>query len=482
MPKCKIDGQEIEFKPGTNLIEVARSAGIDIPYYCYHPALSVVAQCRMCAVEIEGMPKLQTACSTVATDGMIVKTTSEKAKSNQKSVMEFLLINHPLDCSICDKSGECDLQDFSYGYGSDHTRYQEVRRTFQDDDMGPVIKKNMNRCIHCTRCIRFADEIAKTREIVALQRGNHTEIVTVDGKPLRTDYAACYADVCPTGSLTLKDFRFQKRVWYLKKTSTICEGCSRGCNMDAWWEGDTIQRCTPRENQEINKWWLCDEGRFNFRYTQDPARIVNPMVGTREVSWEEGIRNFQTESKTGKVAVLVGTDLTVEEMSQVLTFAKASLSGASVQHFGTPGVASSSDDKDIDHLLKRQSKTANLNGAESLQIPAFKSLPAGTQKVVVFRGGRAALPDWGTVPALGVGVFTQTELGRFQSVLPGAAFTEKSGTVLNWAGTKQRFEKAVPPRGQSKPLEDICRSLAQGVPVTPSLAPSRPGFARNYDL
>src|SRR3954470_10345208 len=278
MPKCTIDGREVEFTPGQNLIEVAKKAGIDIPFFCYHPGLSVVAQCRMCTVEIEKMPKLQTACSTVATEGMVVKTKSERALQNQKSVMEFLLINHPLDCPICDKSGECDLQDNSYKYGDSYQRYTEERRTYLDLDMGPVIKKNMNRCIHCTRCIRFGDEIAGVHEMVAVQRGNNTEITTVDGRPLETDYAANYADICPTGSLTLKDFRFKKRVWFLKKTPTVCEGCSKGCNMEIHEDANVIYRCVPRENLEINKWWLCDEGRFNFHYVNAEDRVVDPAT------------------------------------------------------------------------------------------------------------------------------------------------------------------------------------------------------------
>src|SRR3954464_13598706 len=175
MPKCMIDGREVEFTPGQNLIEVARKAGIKVPYYCYHPGLTVVAQCRMCAVEIEKMPKLQTACSTAAAEGMAPHTQSEKTKKNQASIVGLLVINHPLDCPICDKSGECDLQDQSFKYGDAYSRYTEERRTYVDLDMGPVIKKNMNRCIHCTRCIRFGAEIAGIREMVAVQRGNNTE-------------------------------------------------------------------------------------------------------------------------------------------------------------------------------------------------------------------------------------------------------------------------------------------------------------------
>jgi NADH-quinone oxidoreductase subunit G len=474
MPKCTIDGKSVEFQAGTNLIEVARQAGIEIPYYCYHPAMTVVAQCRMCAVEIEGMPKLQTACSTPATEGMVVKTTSERAKANQKSVQEFLLINHPLDCSICDKAGECDLQDFSFKYGSDKIRYEEVRRTFIDEDMGPVIKKNMNRCIHCTRCIRFGQEIAKIPEIVAVQRGNHTEIVTVENKPLQTEYAGNYADICPTGSLTIKDFRFKKRVWYLKRHHTICEGCSRGCNMELWAEKDTIYRCTPRTNMEINKYWLCDEGRFNFRYVNDASRVSTPLVKSggelKENTWSAAIGTAQAVLNGKKTMVLVGSDLTQEELTTLQGFAKKM--GAPIFHFGTPGVLTSKDDVDIDSILKRKSKTANLHGAEKLGLQPFTAAPAGINAALIFRGGRSAVPQLSGVTQVGVGVFFTAELKAFDVILPSTSFAEKDGTIVNWQGTEQKLKAAVPPVGGSKHLAEVLALWSGG--VTPSAGdPSR---------
>src|SRR3954469_18673066 len=294
MPKCAIDGREVEFAPGQNMIQVAKKAGIDIPYFCYHPGMTVVAQCRMCIVEVEKMPKLQTACSTPVTDGMVIKMkTSERAMKQQAATMEFLLINHPLDCPICDKSGECDLQDHSFDDGDANSRYTEERRTYLDLDMGPVIKKNMNRSIHCTRCIRFGDEIAKIHEMVAVQRGNNTEITTIDGRALETDYAGNYSDVCPTGSLTIKDFRFKKRVWYLKKTATVCEGCSKGCNMEIHEDGNVIYRTVPRENMEINKYWLCDEGRFSFHYVGREDRIAEPQVAGSNTEWSTAIEQVK---------------------------------------------------------------------------------------------------------------------------------------------------------------------------------------------
>jgi NADH-quinone oxidoreductase subunit G len=305
-------------------------------------------------VEIEKMPKLQTACSTPATEGMVVKTKSQRAIDNQKSVMEFLLINHPLDCPICDKSGECDLQDNSFKFGDAYSRYTEERRTYMDFDMGPVIKKNMNRCIHCTRCIRFGSEVAGIHEMVAVKRGNNTEITTIDGRPLETDYAGNYADVCPTGSLTLKDFRFRKRAWYLKKTATVCEGCSRGCNMEIHQENNKIYRCLPRENMEVNKYWLCDEGRFNFHYVGDRHRVTSPQAGGQAAEWGAAIDSARAALKgAAKVAVLVGSDLTQEEGKLLQEAAPQAFPGASLYHFGTTGVKTAGDDADSDKLLKR---------------------------------------------------------------------------------------------------------------------------------
>ncbi len=459
MPKCIIDGREVTFTPGQNLIEVARSAGIEIPYFCYHPGLSVVAQCRMCAIEIEKMPKLQTACSTPAAEGMVVKTQSDRVKKNQKSVMEFLLINHPLDCPICDKSGECDLQDFSFDYGDPHMRYTEERRTYLDLDMGPVIKKSMNRCIHCTRCIRFGDEIAGIHEMVAVQRGNDTEITTIDGLPLMTEYAGNYSDICPTGSLTLRDFRFKKRAWFLKKTPTVCEGCSRGCNMEVQQENNMIYRCVARTNLDVNKHWICDEGRFNYQYAHDADRVVEPALQTKSgltlSDWTQAIRKAKETVLGKKVVALVGSDLTQEEAGLLISFLPENFQGISIFHYGTPGVHSVKDDGHADKILKMKSKTANLNGLEKLGLKGFESLPPGTQAVLVFRGGRAVVPELRNVQVVGVGVFNKPQAEKFEAVLPGASFVEKEGTIINFEGREQKFKRAILPVGQSKMLSEV---------------------------
>lgn len=466
MPKCLIDGREIEFAPGQNLIEVARKGGIEIPFFCYHPGLTVVAQCRMCLVEIEKMPKLQTACSTVATEGMVVKTRSERVKQAQAATMEFLLINHPLDCPICDKSGECDLQDNSFKFGDAYSRYTEERRTYLDLDMGPVIKKNMNRCIHCTRCIRFGTEVAGIHEMVAVRRGNNTEITTIDGRPLETDYAGNYADICPTGSLTLKDFRFNKRVWMLKKTPTVCEGCSRGCNMEIHQDANVIYRCLPRENLEINKYWLCDEGRFNFHYVHARDRVVEPAVaqsgsGLQMTDWGRAIDAAKAAVQGKKVAVLVGSDLTLEEASLVLEFSRKCLGDAPVSHFGTAGVKTAAEDGAADPILKRKSRTSNLHGVEKLGIRPFDPGASSFDVAVVFRGGRAAMPELKSFrTVIGVGVYERPVAERFGAVLPGAAFAEKDGTVVNFQGVEQKLRRAISPPGQSKQLSEILMTWA----------------------
>jgi NADH-quinone oxidoreductase subunit G len=473
MPKCMIDGREVEFSPGQNLIEVAKRANIEIPFFCYHPGLSVVAQCRMCTVEVEKMPKLQTACSTVATEGMVVKTKSERVRQNQASVMEFLLINHPLDCPICDKSGECDLQDNSFKYGDSYTRYTEERRTYMDLDMGPVIQKNMNRCIHCTRCIRFGDEIAGIHEMVAVKRGNNTEITTIDGRPLETDYAGNYSDVCPTGSLTLKDFRFRKRAWMLKKTPTTCEGCARGCAMEVQQDANVIYRCVPRTNMEVNKFWLCDEGRFNYHYVQDDTRIRNPAhqggAGLEMSDWTQAIDRARSALKGKKVTALVGSDLTQEEAKLLQQFLPKALPGSQMFHFGTPGITSAADDGDEDGILKRKSKTSNLHGLEKLGVKGFDSMPSGTEAVLVIRGGRAILPDsvlGGKLPVVGIGVFNQPVAEKFAAVLPGTSFAEKAGTIVNFEGREQRLHPAISPAGKSKQLSEILMMWANSGAVS----------------
>jgi NADH-quinone oxidoreductase subunit G len=334
-----------------------------------------------------------------------------------------------------------------------------------DVDMGPVIQKNMNRCIHCTRCIRFGDEVAGIHEMVAIQRGNNIDITTIDGKQLKTEYAGNYSDICPTGSLTLKDFRFKKRAWMLKKTPTICEGCSKGCNMEIQQEGNQIYRCIPRENLEINKHWMCDEGRFNYHYTQDPSRILFPMKkndGSWTLSdWDENLSSLRADASAKDLTLLVGTDLTNQEMTAIQEWASKKAPQAKLLSFGTPGVETVAQDGPKDTILKMKSKTSNLNGAEKLGIqPLMGSVKS--EVVMVFRGGRAELPRIESKRVHGVGVFLEKDRAPFVSILPGLAFTEKEGTVINHQGKEQRFQRSISPKGKCKAMGEMMMLLMNG--------------------
>ena len=259
------DGRPIEVPKNINLIEAAKLAGIDIPHFCFHPRLSVVGQCRMCLVEIEGIPKIQAACTVPLKDGLSVKTTTEKVRNSRAATMEFLLINHPLDCPICDQAGECTLQDNAFGYGQQLSQYDEKKRQFPTFDrtmIGPNVIADMTRCIQCTRCIRFCQEIAGTSELTFLDRGGRTLVWTHDGGPLANDWSGCAADVCPVGALTLQEFRFRSRVWYLAKTKSVCPGCNVGCNTSVESKEGIVYRFLPRLNPPVNDYWLCDHGRL----------------------------------------------------------------------------------------------------------------------------------------------------------------------------------------------------------------------------
>ena len=458
MPWCLIDGKNVEFSDGATIIEAAGSAGIFIPHFCYHPGLGAPAQCRMCVVEVEGRTKLQTACSTPACEGMIVKTGSERVKQVQKSTMEFLLINHPLDCAICDKSGECMLQDNSYHYGDATMRTVEERRTYADLEMGPVIKKNMNRCIHCTRCIRFGEKVAGIAEMAAFGRGGSTEIATLDGAELKTPYAGNYSDICPTGALTLKDFRFKKRSWLLTKTAAVCEGCSRGCAIEVHHADGVVYRQVARENLRINRYWICDEGRFLYRYLGDPERVRQPLVSGNISDWVSAAGVAREMFNGGRVMVLAGEDLTLEEAKELLDFVRPA--GAWIFRFGTPQVCAARDDGDEDMILRRKSKTSNLHGLQQLGISAFDGRPSGT--VLVVRGGRAVIPDLGGCKVIGAGVFQGGETTDFEAVLPGRAFLEKGGSIVNCDGIEQRGVSVVPGPAEAKGLGDILRLLGRG--------------------
>ncbi len=457
MPELQFNGKKISFVEGENLIEAAKRVGHEIPHYCYHPGMTIVAQCRMCLVEIEGQRKLNTACSTICKEGMVVSTKSENVKKGVAGVQEFLLINHPLDCPICDQSGECSLQEYSLKHGAADTRNDFHRRTYLDVDMGPSIKKNMNRCIHCTRCIRYCDEIGDIYEMVAMERGAVTEIVTMDGNPLQTAYAGGLADICPVGSLTTKDFRFSKRVWYLKRNESICDGCAKGCNITVSSEKGIVFRLEPKENPKVNKWWMCDEGRYGFHFIHSPSRVLYPTVvsSSENITWEDALTQFQQHVRTSsEVGVLICADATLEEVQ----IAQKALPKASFFSY-SPTVDGSGQDEALDHLLRRKDKSPNIKGMEKLGLESFAKFQPKDYDLCIFITGGKVRPPYGLAElakkAIGVGVLMKEELLGYTLVLPGLSSLEKSGTYINHDSIEQEFKAAIPSLGFARPLDYI---------------------------
>ncbi len=465
MPSVNIDGVAVEFQPGEKIIQAAGRVSNHIPRYCYHEGLSIVAQCRMCLVEVEGQKKLVTACSTPCADGMKVNTTTARVKDAVAGVQEFLLANHPLDCPICDQAGECSLQDYSFKHGEEDTRYDFFRRTYIDVDMGPSIKKNMNRCIHCTRCIRYCDEVGQIHEMIAEQRGNNTEIITIDDQPLRTAYAGGLADVCPVGSLTTKDFRFKKRVWYLKTSEGICDGCAQGCNITHSQDSGLVFRLEPRVNMEVNKWWMCDEGRYGFHHVHSPSRVMGPTEwkdgNPKSMLWGEAIASVRSFIQGAKsIAFLVCADATLEEAHALQKAYPAA------EFFSySPTVMASSEDQPLDHLLRRKDKSPNLKGLEAAGFKAYSGFDPKKYDLCFFVSAGKVRPPYGLAKlakkAIGLGLFLKEELSGYQFILPGPSTYEKAGTFVNFKGMKQSFKPSIAPVGMSRPLEMLLSALLE---------------------
>src|SRR5438270_6537866 len=302
MPKVTIDGKEIEVEAGANLIEAACRLGIDIPYDWYHPAISIAGQCRLCMVDIDKAPRPTIACNTLAADGMVVFTETDRVKETRRSMMEFHLINHPLDCPVCDQAGECWLQIYYMKYGLYDSRMTDEKvHKPKALPVGPHVMLDAERCILCSRCVRFCDEITKTGELGIFNRGDHSEIGLFPGADLENKYSGNVVDICPVGALTDRDFRFQVRVWYLDTTTSVCPGCARGCNIDVHVnrrrphhaEGRRVARLKPRFNEAVNRWWMCDEGRYGYGFVDAPSRLSTPVQRdagvTRELGWDAAV-------------------------------------------------------------------------------------------------------------------------------------------------------------------------------------------------
>ncbi len=478
MPKINVDGKEIEFKQGQSIIEAARENGIDIPHFCWHPKLSVSGNCRMCLVEVEKMPKLVIACGTFAADGMVVHTDSDKAISARNAVMEFFLINHPLDCPICDEAGECKLQDYAYQHSVGESRFVE-EKVHKDKrvELGPNVMFDAERCISCSRCIRFSDEIAKDPQLTFVKRGDKVTITTYPGKQFDNPYSMNVVDICPVGALTNRDFRFKARVWDMSRTNSICNGCARGCNIEVWVRNNEVLRLVPRYNEEVNSYWMCDHGRLNtFKFVNDKDRVDGPHLRIEgnliKVGWDEAYAEAASRLKVfGKdeVAVIGSAYATVEDNFIAAKFAKSVLGTGHldfVRHIN-PAFG--------DEILKNEDVTPNTKGAELAGVVPSKNGFDFSGIVKAIREGKIKAlyileddiinenPELENVFAkLDLLMIHATNFNKTSSiadiVFPATTYAEKNGTFINFQGRAQRLRPAIATLDIDRALEGMALS------------------------
>jgi len=341
MVEIELDGQKVQVAEGSMVMHAAEKAGTYIPHFCYHKKLSIAANCRMCLVEVEKVPKPMPACATPVTNGMIVRTHSDKAVKAQKSVMEFLLINHPLDCPICDQGGECQLQDLAVGYGGSSSRYQEEKRVVPHKDVGPLISmEEMSRCIHCTRCVRFGQEVAGVMELGMVHRGEHSEITTVLNDTVDSELSGNMIDICPVGALTSKPFRYSARTWELSRRKSVSPHDGTGANLVVQVKNNKVMRVVPLENEDVNECWIADRDRFSYEAVNSDDRLTQPMIKQggqwQTVDWQtaleyvaDGIKRIQAEFGKNAVGLLASPHSTVEELY---------LAGALVRGLGSQNI------------------------------------------------------------------------------------------------------------------------------------------------
>jgi len=486
MPKCVINGKEIDVPGGTTVIQAADRLGIEIPHFCWHPDLQVDGNCRMCLVEVEKMPKLQIACNTVVTEGMVAHTATPKAVQAQQTTLEFLLINHPIDCPVCDQAGECYLQDYYMTNGLHQSKVQIEEKVHKRKvvDLGPIML-DAERCVLCSRCIRFEKEVTGTNSFEFRNRGDHTEIATFEDRPITHDYAGNLADVCPVGALLSRDFRFKMRVWFLSATPSICPGCSTGCNIDVESRDGEVHRLSPRRNVEVNRSWMCDYGRALFRDISSPSRLLGARFREGStwtpVSLDVALDTLASRLKDAgpSVAFVASAQATNEDLFVFRTLAEAR-GGLLDFRVGSP-------EKNVrvreDKVLLRADKNPNTQGCldqalGKTGIPEIlNACTKGSIKVVLLQDAELLRRPEATalahVPFVAVmASLDGPELERCHLALPAAMWAEVEGTFTNYQRRIQRIRKAVPAPARARPRWDLAASLLErlGHPFTPKSA------------
>jgi NADH-quinone oxidoreductase subunit G len=534
MVNVQIDGVWRQFPKGTRIIEACRSVGSIVPHYCYHPKLTAPGNCRMCLVQtgmpprpapgqepqrdehgyepIGWMPRPVIACANTVAENMGIRTSGELVEKCREGVMEFLLINHPLDCPICDQAGECRLQEHSVGHGRGVSRFIDMKvKKPKNVDIGPRIRLDDERCIMCSRCIRFMDEVAGDPVLGFTQRGTHTTLTVHPGRLLDSNYSLNTADICPVGALTSNDFRFQMRVWFLKETSSIDVNCGTGTNITIWTRGNKIHRITPRQNDEVNSCWMPDSHRLNFHYIDGENRLSQPLAknaaGLHEpTTWSAALASAASAIKSfapDQIAIIASGRMTNEELF---------LTRALAENIGTQHLSIVPRSGEADHLLIAADRNPNTTGAKlvwenndpSSKLDSIRNaVRSGDIKALIVLG-EDLVSDAGfssdDLSNLGLLVqlhtLTNPTASRAHFVLPTAAFAEKRGSMVNLSGRLQRLNRAVEPTGQCRDdwesirdlicaitgdkheihhIEDVFKSIAENIPAFQNLTLSKIG-------
>lgn len=490
MPLIKINDREVEIQKNETVFNAAARVGIEIPFYCYHPGLKIVASCRMCLVEMIGMPKLMPGCSTTVAElppgkkledkyDAIVLTESEKVKTARAAVLEFLLLNHPIDCPICDKAGECKLQDYSYEHGRDYSRFVETKKVPRKRDLGPTIMLYPSRCIMCSRCVRFCEEISGTEELKVRLRGSREEIDIVPGHPLNNKMMGNVVDLCPVGCLIDRNEKFEGRVWNFVQTDSVCPGCSKGCNivldvmkhqkLNLEENVDKVYRIRPRENMDVNQWWICDDGRYYLEPFKARKRIVVPAIRPTDkavdATWAEALAIAIEKIKSvpaSDVSLVASPYASNEENYLLMKLARACGFQLTLQ---SPMLGESQSFQTAANKYPftiEAEKAPNFRGAKD--VTGLKSSSTeGPRKVMLMLHPADSEQPLKAGALIAVCSFENPITEIADVMLPGALFTETSGTFTNKDGRVQKFNKAIEPLGEARAGWQILADLAHGL-------------------
>ena len=481
MPLLKIDDREIKVAAGTTVLDAALANDIEIPHYCYHPVLEIVGSCRMCMVEIEGMPKLQVSCNTRIgnappdrkVDGkydMVVRTKSDVVKKARENTLEFLLLNHPLDCPVCDQAGECFLQDYSFRYGRAHSRFEDEKRVRPAEDLGAGVVINQNRCIMCTRCVRFTREISGTGELFVQQRGNSTKISVLEDKPLDNLLAGNVTDICPVGALLSKNYIHRNRIWNLDRQPSVCQECSVGCNVDIYHQNGEVFRTSARENLKVNGYFICDTGRYSYHDYEAVKRVTSPMIRNnkkwQKISWDGAFKEIfeklgrKKEGDSNKVAGIFSPFHTSEANFMFARLMQNVFKERAVT--STLPLPKEEEKKFPGGFRISGDRSPNSRGLTEVSSYIFEDIfnEIKKQKIKLMYAlddgvNRELTQEWKdllrNLDFLVVQTYAMTPLAeRAHLLLPGAAPLEREGTLMNDSGRIQWLQPVLPLQGSSR--------------------------------